>query len=160
MAGEDKESGPSNALARDMAWLRLLNKNRLLKGSGETWDQWLDTALIQVNSDGWKAWLIQLKTNSLNFTPMAKEPNLFCRGSLLCYFVQKYCVGGEYDASRQRIPIFIIPFHSHPNLEVLLPFDYQRNWGSRRWLAHPTQITQLMNWYSLFYSVGVEECSA
>ena len=36
MAGEDKESGPRKALARDMAWLRLLNKNRLLKGSGET----------------------------------------------------------------------------------------------------------------------------
>ena len=77
-----------------MAWLRLLNKNSLLKGSGGTGGQWIDRSLIQVNSDGGEAWLIQLKTNSLNFTLMAKEPNLFCRGSLLCYFVQRYCVGG------------------------------------------------------------------
>ena len=55
IAGGDKESGPGKVLARDMAWLRLLNKNSLLKGSGGTGGQWIDRALIQVNSDGGEA---------------------------------------------------------------------------------------------------------
>ena len=49
-----KKSGPSKVLGRDVARLRPLKENRLLRGSTGTGKggQWGDSVLIQVNSDG------------------------------------------------------------------------------------------------------------